>query len=125
MRKTPTPLEWERKLLRLSWRERGAQWQLGDLYNLGKELFGRGWCRELVESTTWMGCKYSTLKTYASVAKRFPAAFRSLNVDHGCYQQVASLPNATALPLLMRANARAGTKIECGSRRGRLAGSVR
>src|SRR4051794_23448874 len=97
---TPTRGQWRCELLRLSRMERAGQWQLGDLYLLGKKLFGTGWCKRIVEGPDWRGVEYPTLKVYASVCKRFPRGLRRLNASPFLHQLAAALPDDQALPLL-------------------------
>lgn len=100
-----TRAEWIREGLRLSHTDRRGTWALADWYLWGKREFGAGWCKEVVEGPDWKGVKYSSLKVYATVAKRFPRQLRRLNCDFSLYQQTASLTDDIALPLLKRAEA--------------------
>jgi N6-adenosine-specific RNA methylase IME4 len=80
-----------------------AQWVVADWYLAGCERWGAGWCREIVQSPDWHGVKYDTLRVYASVARKFPAALRYLNCDFSLYQEARSLSIDLAMPLLARA----------------------
>jgi N6-adenosine-specific RNA methylase IME4 len=98
-----TRTEWIRLGLRLSGIERRDTWALADWYLAGKQEFGPGWCKQTVEGPHWKGIKYSSLKVYATVAKRFPSRLRRLNCDFCLHQQTAALSDQLALPLLRRA----------------------
>jgi N6-adenosine-specific RNA methylase IME4 len=108
---------WKHELLRLSHVERDSQWQQGDLYREGRKLFGSEWCRATVEASNWRGNRYSTLKTYASIARTYSPEFRRLNLSFSHHQQAASLPIDVRFALLDQA-AREGwnenrMRIEC------------
>ena len=98
-----TRTEWIRHGLRLSGMERRDTWALADWYLCGKQEFGAGWCKRTVEGPHWKGIKYSSLKVYATVARRFPSRLRRLNCDFCLHQQTASLSDDLALPLLRQA----------------------
>ena len=56
-----------------------------------------------MESPRWTGIRYSSLKVYASTARRFPPKLRRLNIDFSLFQQARSLPIDQAMALLKRA----------------------
>lgn len=78
-------------------------WDAGDWWNAGGKQFGVTARNRLVTQQGWKGYSRDTLKTYGSIAKRFPKPLRYLNADCAHFQTVAPLSDALALPLLERA----------------------
>ena len=78
-------------------------WHAGDWWNAGGKQFGVTARNRLVTQQGWRGYSRDTLKTYGSIAKRFPRPLRYLNADCAHFQTVAPLSDALALPLLERA----------------------
>ena len=78
-------------------------WDAGDWWNTGGKQFGVTARNRLVTQQGWKGYSRDTLKTYGSIAKRFPKPLKYLNADCAHFQTVAPLSDALALPLLERA----------------------
>ena len=78
-------------------------WDAGDWLNAGGKQFGATARNRLVTQQGWKGYSRDALKTYGSIAKRFPKPLRYLNADCAHFQTVAPLSDALALPLLERA----------------------
>ena len=58
-------------------------WDAGDWWNAGGKQFGVTARNRLVTQQGWKGYSRDTLKTYGSIAKRFPKPLRYLNA-RGC-----------------------------------------
>ena len=64
--------EWFERGLELARQHKSSQWLYADWYADGQQALGPGWCRALVNGPQWPGEKYSTLKIWASIARRYP-----------------------------------------------------
>jgi N6-adenosine-specific RNA methylase IME4 len=103
MKKYHTLEDWKVVMIDLARQGRSNMFAAGDAWNDGRRDFGVGVCNSVVSKHGWKGYARDTLKTYGSIAARFPEGLRYLNADFSHYQTVAPLPNELAIPLLEQA----------------------
>lgn len=94
---------WKRAGIELARRHDATVWEIGDWYLRGRQQFGPGECRSIVEMPGWLGVKYDTIKVYACVARRYTEELRYLNTSPSHYHSARSLPLDVSMPLLTRA----------------------
>ena len=95
--------QWEREGIELAQRHDATVWEIGDWYLRGRQRFGPGECRRIIEAPGWQGVKFDTAKVYACVARRYPEEFRYLNTSPSHYHAARSLPLEQSIPLLTQA----------------------
>ena len=111
--------DWAQAGIPLGDAERTSMWRIGDWYLLGAKLFGRGACKRIVEADGWPGANYAVCRTAASIARRFPAVSRRLDIGFAHHQAVAAVHRidrrrpSVCLTLL---HANGGRKTRYGSR---------
>ena len=76
---------WKRAGIELARRHDATVWEIGDWYLRGRQRFGPGECRSIVEMPGWLGVKYDTIKVYACVARRYTEELRYLNTSPSHY----------------------------------------
>jgi N6-adenosine-specific RNA methylase IME4 len=99
----PEKDEWKREGIELAKRHDATVWEIGDWYLRGRQSFGPGECRLIIEAPGWQGVKFDTAKVYACVASRYPEAFRYLNTSPAHYHSARVLPLEQSIPLLTQA----------------------
>ena len=82
---------WKREGIELAQRHDATVWEIGDWGLRGRQSFGPGECRRIIEAPGWQGVKYDTVKVYMCVARRYPPEFRYLNTSPAHYHAARSL----------------------------------
>lgn len=95
--------QWKREGVELAQRHDATVWEIGDWGLRGRQSFGPGECRRIIEAPGWQGVKYDTVKVYMCVARRYPPEFRYLNTSPAHYHSARVLPLEQSMPLLKRA----------------------
>lgn len=101
----PEKDEWKREGIELAQRHDATVWEIGEWGLRGRQSFGPGECRRIIEAPGWQGVKYDTVKVYMCVAKRYPKKFRYLNTSTAHYHSARVLPLEQSIPLLTQAAA--------------------
>lgn len=101
----PEKDEWKREGIELAQRHDATVWEIGEWGLRGRQSFGPGECRRIIEAPGWQGVKYDTVKVYMCVAKRYPKEFRYLNTSTAHYHSARVLPLEQSIPLLTQAAA--------------------
>jgi N6-adenosine-specific RNA methylase IME4 len=101
----PKKEQWKREGIELAQRHDATVFEIGDWYLHGRQSFGPGECRRIIEAPGWQGVKYDTVKVYACVAKRYTPEFRYLNTSPAHYHSARVLPLEQSIPLLTQAAA--------------------
>ena len=96
---------WKREGIELAQRHDATVWEIGEWYLRGRQSFGPGECRRIIELPHWKGVKFDTAKVYACIARRYPPEFRCLNVSPSHYHAARVLPLEQSIPLLTQAGA--------------------
>ena len=99
----PDKDEWKREGIELAQRHDATVWEIGGWYLRGRQRFGPGECRRIIEAPGWQGVKFDTAKVYTCVARRYPEEFRYLNTSPSHYHAARSLPLEQSIPLLTQA----------------------
>ncbi len=99
----PEKDQWEREGIELAQRHDATVWEIGEWGLRGRQSFGPGECRRIIEAPGWRGVKYDTLKVYMCVARRYPREFKYLNTSPSHYHSARVLPLEQSIPLLTQA----------------------
>src|ERR1700733_2422341 len=99
----PEKDQWKREGIELAQRHDATVWEIGEWGLRGRQSFGPGECRKIIEAPGWQGVKYDTVKVYMCVARRYPPEFRYLNTSPSHYHSARVLPLEQSIPLLTQA----------------------
>src|ERR1700733_14376381 len=99
----PEKDEWKREGIELAQRHDATVWEIGEWGLRGRQSFGPGECRRIIEAPGWQGLKFDTLKVYMCVARRYPPEFRRLNTSPSHFHSARVLPLDVSIPLLTQA----------------------
>ena len=94
---------WKREGIELAQRHDATVWEIGDWGLRGRQSFGPGECRRIIEAPGWQGVKYDTVKVYMCVARRYDPEFRYLNTSPAHYHAARVLRLDQSMPLLKQA----------------------